>query len=172
VALGQYVPAMVDQAAFNALMSALDYPMFIVTVGDGESRAGCLIGFAGQVSIHPPRFVAGLSDKNHTYRVAAAGAEHLAVHLVPSRAIELAELFGGQTGDEVDKFAQCDWHDGPRGLPILDDCPSWFVGRVLDRIVFGDHVGFLLEPEVVDHDASIEQLDFHRARGINPGHRP
>ena len=91
---------------------------------------------------------------------------------MPSRAIGLAELFGGQTGDEVDKFAQCEWHEGPGGLPILDDCPSWFVGRVLERIVFGDHVGFLLEPEVVHHDADVEQLDFHRARGINPGHLP
>src|SRR3954447_7295179 len=91
---------MTTAATFNALMGALDYPMFIVTTRVGETRAGCLVGFAGQVSIDPPRFMACLSDKNRTYRVAADGADHLVVHLVPERAVELAELFGGRTGDE------------------------------------------------------------------------
>jgi hypothetical protein len=26
---------------------------------------------------------------------------------------ELAELFGGETGDEVDKFDRCEWRPGP-----------------------------------------------------------
>src|SRR3954447_672618 len=171
-ALGQYGAAMADAAAFNALMGALNYPMFIVTVRHGEERSGCLIGFAGQVSIHPPRFMACLSVKTHTYRVASAGAERLAVHLVPAGALELAELFGGQTGDEIDKFERTGWREGPHGVPVLDECPSWFVGRVLDQVVLGDHVGFVLEPEAVQHEPEGGQMDFHRARGIDPGHAP
>ena len=162
---------MTEAAAFEAVMGALDYPMFIVTTRVGETRAGCLIGFAGQVSINPQRFLACLSDKNRTYRVAAQGAEHLAVHLVPERAIELAELFGGETGDEVDKFAHVGWHEGPYGQPVLDECPGWFVGRVLERLKLGDHVGFLLEP--VAGTAADELgggLDFQRVRGIEAGH--
>jgi flavin reductase (DIM6/NTAB) family NADH-FMN oxidoreductase RutF len=159
-----------DPAAFDALMAALDYPMFIVTVRVGEARAGCLVGFAGQVSIHPRRFLACLSDKNRTYRVAAGGAAHLAVHLVPAEALELAELFGGQTGDEVDKFERSAWHEGPHGMPILDDCPSWFIGTVVERVVLGDHVGFLLEPVAVGHEPTGQPLDFQRARGIEAGH--
>jgi flavin reductase (DIM6/NTAB) family NADH-FMN oxidoreductase RutF len=162
---------MTDAAAFDALMGALDYPMFIVTTRVGERRAGCLVGFAGQVSIHPPRFLACLSDKNRTYRVAAQGAEHLAVHLVPERAIELAELFGGRTGDEVDKFARVGWHEGPHGQPLLDECPGWFVGRVLDRVKLGDHVGFLLEPVAAAADEPDGGgMDFQRVRGIEAGH--
>ena len=73
------------ERTFTSLMGELDYPMFIVTTvaGDGE-RSGCLIGFATQISIDPPRFLVGLSEKNHTYRVAQR-AEHIAVHFVPSR---------------------------------------------------------------------------------------
>src|SRR3712207_897114 len=111
---------------FDGLMGTLDYPMFIVTAAHGGTRAGCLIGFATQVSIDPALFLACLSDKNRAYRVARA-AEHVGVHFVPAHAGELAELFGGETGDEVDKFARCDWSDGPEGVPILAACENWFV---------------------------------------------
>jgi flavin reductase (DIM6/NTAB) family NADH-FMN oxidoreductase RutF len=58
-----------EDATFNSLVGDLDYPMFIVTAcADGE-RSGCLIGFATQASIDPPRFLVGLSHKNRTYRV-------------------------------------------------------------------------------------------------------
>ena len=56
--------------AFEKLVSMLDYPMYVVTTRAGDQRAGCLVGFTSQVSIGPPRFLVGLSDKNHTYRVA------------------------------------------------------------------------------------------------------
>ena len=120
------VPAARD--TFDALMGELDYPMFIVTVAHGGERSGCLVGFATQCSIDPPRFLVCLSKANHTYRV-ARHAELLAVHFVPADAEPLAELFGGETGDRVDKFARCEWHPGPGGVPLLADCPNRFVGR-------------------------------------------
>ena len=43
--------------SFGALTSALDYPMFIVTVAPDGGRAGCLVGFATQCSIDPVRFL-------------------------------------------------------------------------------------------------------------------
>ena len=155
--------------AFNRLMASLDYPMFIVTAAAGDERGGCLVGFATQASIDPPRFLVGLSDKNRTYRIACR-AETLGVHFVPEDAAELAELFGGQTGDEVDKLGQVDWHPGPDGVPVLEACPNWFAGRVLERVPFGDHVGFLLDPVHAEVAADEDELTFHRARRIEPGH--
>jgi flavin reductase (DIM6/NTAB) family NADH-FMN oxidoreductase RutF len=155
--------------SFQRLVAQLDYPMFIATVAADGERAGCLIGFATQCSIHPPRFLAGLSDKNRTFRVAQR-ADSLAIHLVPENAAELAELFGGETGDEVDKFERCEWHAGPGEVPLLDGCPNRFVGRVLERVDFGDHTGFVLEPFVAEEDEKSGQLGFHRAKRIDPGH--
>jgi flavin reductase (DIM6/NTAB) family NADH-FMN oxidoreductase RutF len=157
--------------AYEALVGDLNYPVFIVTVAHGEARAGCLIGFAAQVSIDPQRFLACLSDKNRTFRIASDGAEHLAVHVVAPDGHDLAELFGGKTGDDVDKFEQCDWHDGPHGQPILDRCPSWFVGRVLERTRLGDHVGFLLEPVAAEHGGD-GFLALNDALDIDAGHDP
>jgi flavin reductase (DIM6/NTAB) family NADH-FMN oxidoreductase RutF len=143
--------------------------MFIVTTRAGSAMAGCLIGFATQCSIDPPRFLVCLSNKNHTCRVAHA-ADALAVHFVPSSAEHLAELFGGETGDEVDKFARCRWHEGPRGLPILDECDNWFAAAILARHDLGDHVGFHLAP--IDAHSAPDFDEFHlpRAKRIDPGH--
>ncbi|MFD1815317.1 flavin reductase family protein [Rhodococcus gannanensis] len=130
---------------FEQFVAALDQPVYVVTTAVRSERAGCLVGFAMQSSIDPPRFLVGLSVANHTFRV-ANDADHLAVHLLPTEASDLADLFGGETGDEVDKFARCSWHEGPHGLPVLDGAIAWLCGRILDRVPLGDHTGFVLEP--------------------------
>lgn len=157
---------------FQRLMAQLDYSLFIVTVASGEDRAGCLVGFASQVSIHPPRFMVGLSVKNRTFRVANAGADVLVVHFVPEQSEDIADLFGGETGDEVDKFARCEWRPGTGGAPILTELEDWFAGRVLERISFGDHCGFVLEPIDGETHRSGAPLTFRRAKRIEPGHKP
>jgi flavin reductase (DIM6/NTAB) family NADH-FMN oxidoreductase RutF len=153
---------------FNAIVGDLEYPMFIVTArADGEPL-GCLVGFTTQTSIDPPRFAVCLSHANRTFR-RGGDAPVLAVHAVPADAGDLAELFGGQTGDEVDKFARVDWHEGPEGVPVLDRCTNWFAGRVLARLDAGDHDLFLLAP-LAGEAARQEEFTFHRAKRIAPGH--
>jgi flavin reductase (DIM6/NTAB) family NADH-FMN oxidoreductase RutF len=156
---------------FSALVSQLDYSLFIVTAAHDGDRAGCLVGFTSQVSIHPSRFLACLSVKNRTYRL-ARHTDTLIVHPVPEDAERIAVLFGGESGDQVDKFARCDWTEGPGGAPVLCELANWFAGRVLERIDFGDHVGFMLEPEQVHQSESHDTFTFRRGRWIDPGHEP
>lgn len=157
-------------ATFLKLAGSLDYALFVVTTSDGERREGCVIGFATQCSFHPARFLACLSRENRTYRLAMR-TEALAVHLVPRSQMALARLFGGETGDEIDKFERCDWHEGPRGLPILDGCPSWFAGEILARHDLGDHVGFWLDPFEVHYEPDAEIVYFQEVKAdIEPGH--
>lgn len=159
------------EVSFSELVSQLDYSMLIVTTALDGQRAGCLVGFASQVSIHPPRFLVCISVKNRTFRLATR-AEVLAVHFVPDDARGLAELFGGETGDEVDKFERCEWREGPGGVPIVTALENWFAGRVLERLEFGDHWGFLLEPIDGAVGRGESTLTFHRAKRIDPGHEP
>jgi flavin reductase (DIM6/NTAB) family NADH-FMN oxidoreductase RutF len=156
-------------AAFDELAGTFEFPMFIVTARapDGEPL-GCLVGFATQSSIHPRRFLICISQVNHTYRN-GRDAEHLGVHCVPADAPDLAQLFGGVSEDDVDKFARVAWHEGEGGVPILDRCRNWFVGRVIARVPAGDHDAFLLDPVAVQA-AEQEDFTFHMARGIAPGH--
>jgi flavin reductase (DIM6/NTAB) family NADH-FMN oxidoreductase RutF len=153
---------------FLRLAGSLDYPILIVTAADGDHREGCVVGFATQCSFDPPRFLACVSRANRTFRLAER-VDALAVHLVPRDAFGLVELFGGETGDEVDKFARCAWSPGPRGLPILDACPSWFAGEVRARHDLGDHVGYVLEP-IAAKFADGDWVGVHDASEIEPGH--
>ena len=160
-----------ERTEFERLMGQLDYSLFIVTAASVGERSGCLVGFASQVSIHPQRFLICISVKNHTFAVARQ-AEVLIVHFVPEQAEELALLFGGETGDEVDKFARCQWREGPNGTPVLTALEDWFAGRILDQLEFGDHWGFLLEPIEGEAHHSGSPLTFRRAKWIEPGHEP
>lgn len=154
---------------FAELTGSLDYPMLIVTTAADDRRAGCLVGFATQCSIDPPRFLVCISNKNHTLRVAAhAGA--LAVHFIPEAAFDLARLFGSETEDELDKFSRCRWHVGPGSLPILDECGRWFTGTILEQRALGDHVGFVLDPFAASSDGGTDFLGFQRAKEFEPGH--
>src|SRR5215204_5442563 len=129
-----------DRAALDRLVNRLDYPMLIVTAEAGGERAGCLVGFATQCSIQPPRFLLGPEDR------------------------ALAALFGEATGDAVDKFSHCRWHPGPAG-PVLEACRQWFAGRVLNRFDVGDHVAFLVEPFAAAARPLEGQLGFQDVRG-------
>src|SRR3954470_12332268 len=143
--------------------------MFIVTASAADERAGCLVGFATQCSIDPLRFIVCLSDKNRTFKV-ARDASLLVVHVVPEGAEALAELFGSQTGDDIDKFARCAWTPGPGGTPVLDDCGNWFAGRILERLPAGDHWAVLLEPVRDASDPGERAFMFRDAQWIEPGH--
>lgn len=154
---------------FDRFVVGLDYPMFVVTTAHDLQLAGCLVGFASQVSIDPPRFLVCLSVKNHTYDVARC-APLIAVHVLAPSQHDLAELFGSTTGDEVDKFAHCDWLPGPNGIPLLQDCERRIVGRVLEQYPFGDHTGFVLEPLNVDVASNGPGLSFEQVQDVDPGH--
>lgn len=155
--------------AFQVLVSGIDYPMFIVTVAAGDERSGCLVGFATQASIDPARFVVMISKANHTCKV-AEDAETLVVHFLHEGNRPLANLFGEQTGDKVDKFAACNWKRSPDGTPILLGVRGWLTGAIVARLDAGDHIAHVVEVTEAAVDESGPQLGFQSAKDMEPGH--
>ena len=159
---------------FVRICDSLDVPMAVVTAFDGRERAGCLVGFHTQCSIAPRRWLVCISKTNHTCRV-AGGAEWLALHFLRNDQHDLAQLFGGVTGDETPpegKFERCSWHPGPGGTPILAGC-DWLAGRVRERFDAGDHVVYLLDITESAHvHAPAPQLGSRSVHDIPPGHAP
>jgi flavin reductase (DIM6/NTAB) family NADH-FMN oxidoreductase RutF len=156
--------------AFDALMASLDTPMVVVTTAVAGERAGCLVGFHAQSSIDPPRCGVWLSKANHTYRVALRST-HLAVHFLTADDLAVAEHFGTLTGDEVDKFADVAFADGPGGVPLLEACPHRVVLRrtaLLDE--GGDHVCVAGESIEAHTTGSFQPLRLSAVDHLVPGH--
>jgi len=158
-----------DAQAFHAIVADLGSPAYVVTTAAGAERDGCLVGFASQCSIDPPRFVVWLSKENRTYRIALSAAT-LVVHLLRQGDHDLAHLFGSETGDEVDKFEDIEWRPGPDDCPVLARC-DWFAGSIIERVDTGDHVAFLLAPHEGHCERSgTRQLGMHEIGDIEAGH--
>jgi len=156
--------------AFAELVAETDPTMVVVTtVAEGE-RSGCLVGFHSQSGIAPPRYAVWLSTENHTHGVAAR-ASTFAVHLIPTGRHDVAELFGGTTGDEIDKLDRCDWTPGPDGVPLLDACPDRFVGRKVAWVdVDADHSCVVVEPVLAEATGDGPWLRLDDVTDVDAGH--
>ena len=80
---------MSDPGALDRLAAFTDPAMLIVTAAEGDRREGCLVGFATQVSISPPRQLVCVSERNRTHELALR-VEVVGVHAVPAERRELA----------------------------------------------------------------------------------
>lgn len=158
-----------DVDAYDDVVADGNPAMLVVTVAAEDHRAGCLVSFATACSIEPRRFCVFLSVPNHTFRVAER-AEHLAIHHLGGDQHALAAHFGELTGDDVDKLAGVAWTPGPGGVPVLDEAPAWFAGRILERHLVGDHVAFVLEPVAAERRRSTELLRLSDVGDLEPGH--
>jgi len=146
--------------------------MLVVTTAAGNEQAGCLVGFHSQSSIAPPQYVVWLSKANRTFRIGVL-ADQFALHFLESHNQPLAALFGGTSGDDEDKFAQCSWHPGPRGVPLLDDCAARITAqRVAMHDDGGDHVCFVLRPDLVELPSAFTPLEAGRIGDLTAGHAP
>jgi flavin reductase (DIM6/NTAB) family NADH-FMN oxidoreductase RutF len=162
--------ALMAEHDFNTLMAALDSPLIVVTTADERERAGCLVEFHVQSSIEPQRYCVWLSKANYTYRVALQSS-HLVIHFLTADDLPLAELFGTQTGDTVDKFAGLAVDSGPGGAPVLQQCPNWLAVRriaLLDE--GGDHVCLTTEPVAAQTAGPFRPLRISRAGHLKAGH--
>jgi flavin reductase (DIM6/NTAB) family NADH-FMN oxidoreductase RutF len=154
---------------FHQLVSRIDYPMFIVTATNQTERAGCLVGFVTQASIRPPRLMVMLSKANRTCQV-AQDADRLVVHFLHHTNHDLATLFGEQTGDEIDKFAACNWHEEPARDAVLPGTRGWAIGTILVRHDAGDHVAHLIDVITASTDTPGGPLTFQAVTDMQPGH--
>jgi flavin reductase (DIM6/NTAB) family NADH-FMN oxidoreductase RutF len=155
--------------AADTVLAGLDYPMVVVTAADGEDRGGCLVGFHTQCSIDPLRYLVCVSQANRTYAVAVRST-HLAVHFLTPDDRALAHLFGEETGDDVDKFGQCEWAPGPSGVPLLATQGGRLVGPVVARLPAGDHLAMVIEPTDAAPRTGVGQYGYGMARDLDAAH--
>lgn len=154
----------------SAFFARIDYPYYVVTVRSRDARmSGCLAGFVTQSSMHPPNFVVCISRVNHTFGV-AQDSSAMGLHLLGSNQADLARLFGEETGDEVDKFASCDWRLGSTGAPMLVDSAVSMEANILGHDSAGDHEAFLVRGVRAVAGGHPGLLTYRNAPPLDPGH--
>jgi flavin reductase (DIM6/NTAB) family NADH-FMN oxidoreductase RutF len=156
-------------AAIAPMADQSDYPLFVVTVASPDERSGCLVGFATQCSIRPPRYLVCISKDNHTWEVSQR-TDSLAFHLLGGDQHDLASVFGEETGDTTDKFDQVAWTDGITGSPVLSECAAWLEGTIIDRVDVGDHEACVVAPVAGGHGTHPGELILSDAHDFQPGH--
>jgi flavin reductase (DIM6/NTAB) family NADH-FMN oxidoreductase RutF len=160
----------VDRDAFDEVMQRRNTDMMIMTTAVSGQRAGCLVGFHSQCSIDPDRYAVWLSKANHTCQLALR-ATHFGLHFLDRRHFRLAEIFGTLCSDEVDKFALTSVHEGPHGVPVLDECTDWIVARRTAFLEEGsDHICFITEPVEAAAGSGREPLRFADVASLTAGH--
>jgi flavin reductase (DIM6/NTAB) family NADH-FMN oxidoreductase RutF len=167
------------EKASGPLVSALDYPLYVVTAADargggagtghGGEVSGCLAGFVTQSSIKPVQFLICVSKLNHTFGIAES-SRGLGLHVLGSDQREVASHFGELTGDEVDKFEGIAWTPGRTGAPILAECAAWIEGPTIDRMDAGDHEAFLISVEAGGVGPHAGCFTLRNASGFVAGH--
>ena len=91
-------------ATLDSFFDLVDYPFYVVTVRAADANmSGCLAGFVTRCSIDPPNFLVCVSKRNHTFPVAERSSA-MGLHLLGDDQVDLARLFGEETGDLVEKF--------------------------------------------------------------------
>lgn len=155
--------------ALRAATGHLTTPLVVVTATDGDTTAGCVVGFHTQTSIEPLRFAVCLAHVNHTAAV-ASDAQALTVHYLEERHGDLAVRFGSETGDETEKFRDVSVYRTTDPETIeLADVPFRWTGTIHQRVDCGDHTMYLLSPIGAHTPPSFRQLsntDVH----IESGH--
>jgi len=156
-----------DLAAF---LDLIDYPFYVVTVRSSDAdMSGCLAGFVTQCSIDPPNFLVCISKVNHTLAVAERSSG-MGLHLLGQDQVDLARVFGEETGDLVDKFASVDWRLGSTGAPMLVDAAVSMEGQVLGHFSVGDHEAFLMRGQRAVAGPHKGLLTYRGSPPLEPGH--
>ncbi len=95
----------------------VEYPFYVVTVRSPDAEmSGCLAGFVTQCSIDPPNFLVCVSKVNHTLSVAER-SPGMGLHLLGADQVDLARLFGEETGTGSTSSRRSIGASAPRGRP-------------------------------------------------------
>lgn len=97
---------------------------------------------------------------------AVAETDHVIIHMLGARNRAMAELMAG---DNSLRFVGDHWHEGPYGLPIINDVTGWMLGRVIKRVPVHNNAVVVVQIEdggLGDEDAA---LLYHQRSFFRPG---
>jgi flavin reductase (DIM6/NTAB) family NADH-FMN oxidoreductase RutF len=133
----------------------------VITASGDAGPVGFTATSLASVSAEPPMLSFGIGTGASSWP-AISRAEHVGVHILGEHQEELAATFARSGADRF--AAPTVWHEGPEGVPVLDDVLAWLVCRVHTRVPAGDHRIVLAEVRLGDPAGSGRPLLYHQGR--------
>lgn len=118
--------------------------VFILTAADGEGReTGMLASWVQQASFEPQQVTVAVNGSRYLNNWLDDGV-NVALNMVGESGGKLLGHFGKGFGPDEDAFTDLET-DSVAGVRVLNDALAYLIGRVVSRMVTGDHVVFLIE---------------------------
>lgn len=97
----------------------LGYGLYVITTNDGSKDNGLIVNTVMQVTSTPDRIAVAINKSNYSHDVARKTGKMTANCLTEEAPFKVFEVFGFQSGRNVNKFADCTPERGENGLVIL-----------------------------------------------------
>lgn len=133
----------------------------VITAGGEKGPVGFTATSLTSVSAEPPMLSFGIGTGASSWPVMSE-ADHVGVHILGEHQQVLAATFARSGADRFG--APTAWHEGPEGVPVLDDVLAWLVCRVVARVPAGDHRIVLAEVVLGDPAGPGRPLLYHQGR--------
>ncbi|RII09303.1 4-nitrophenol 4-monooxygenase/4-nitrocatechol 2-monooxygenase, reductase component [Streptomyces sp. YIM 130001] len=132
-----------------------------VITAAGPNPVGFTATSLTSAAAEPPLISFGIGTGASSWPVIST-ADHIGVHVLGEHQRELATMFARSGADRF--AAPTRWHEGPAGVPVLEDVVAWLVCRIVARVPAGDHRLVVAEVEEGDPSGGGRPLLYHGGR--------
>lgn len=147
-------------------MTKLSYGLFVLSAREGDKDNGCIINVVNQVTDSPLQIAVAVNKKNYTHdMIVNTGRFNVSV-LTEQAPLKVFEIFGYQSGRDVDKFANCQVEartaNGILRLPKYIN--AYISGEVQQMVDLGTHTLFIAqvtEAVQINSDPSLTYAYYH-----------
>ena len=129
----------------KTILRDITYGMYIVSSGNDEIKAGCIINTLTQITSDNPIVTISLNKNNYTNQIIKQ-TKKAAISILSEKVNpNLIATFGFKSSSEIDKFANFKYQN-INGIPvILDEVVGYIIGDVLDIIDCETHDIFIIK---------------------------
>lgn len=122
----------------------------VVTTKEGDKPKGLAANAYCSVSLEPPLVLVCVQKTSSTYP-ALFSSSHLGINILGTGQRGTVQVFASKSPD---KFAEVDWHEGPKGSPLLDGSAASLEAEIQERFQAKTHTVFICRVRHAEIDDS------------------
>ena len=111
----------------------------VVTTKEGDKPRGLAANAYCSVSLEPPLVLVCVQKTSSTYP-ALFSSSHLGINILGTDQRGTVGVFASKSAD---KFAEVDWHEGPKGSPLLTGSSASLEAEIQERFQAKTHTVFI-----------------------------